>query len=134
MTPPRLPLSAADALRQRCRRIFNDQRRKARLAGVELSYGVEDLVELARTVRLCVYCRMPVGFDFQFDHKRPVARGGAHALGNLVVACSRCNALKGKLTEDEFAELLALLARLHPAARQDVERRLIAGGVRYARR
>jgi hypothetical protein len=41
--------------------------------------------------------------------------------------------MKGQLTEAEFLELLSFLAGLHPAARQDLERRLIAGGSRYAR-
>ena len=72
--------------------------------------------------------------DFQFDHKVPVARGGAHALGNLVVACPRCNAMKGRLSAGEYLELLALLRDWHPAARQDLERRLLSGGTRYRRR
>jgi hypothetical protein len=37
------------------------------------------------------------------------------------------------LLESEFRKLLVLLSRWHPAARADVERRLLAGGKRYSR-
>jgi len=89
---------------------------------------------LAREAKLCVYCRAPLSLALSFDHRVPIARSGLHAISNLCVCCQRCNTLKGKLTTDEFTELLALLQRLHPAARQDLERRLLAGGVRYCRR
>jgi hypothetical protein len=35
--------------------------------------------------------------------------------------------IKGQLTETEFRQLLTLLARMHPAARADLERRLQVG-------
>jgi hypothetical protein len=68
----------------------------------------------------------------QIDHRIPIARGGKHQRSNLAVACSRCNAIKGMWTESEFRRHLALLESVHPAARQDHERRLIAGAARYA--
>ncbi|HTU23129.1 MAG TPA: HNH endonuclease signature motif containing protein [Gemmataceae bacterium] len=81
---------------------------------------------------LCEYCRTPVSFAVQLDHRTPIGRGGKHSRDNLAVCCGRCNAIKGLLAEAEFRALLTLLASLHPAARQDVERRLVAGGKRYA--
>ncbi|MHB1422799.1 MAG: HNH endonuclease [Gemmataceae bacterium] len=83
---------------------------------------------------LCAYCRAPLSFAASLDHRQPLARGGRHQLANLAVCCSRCNSLKGQLAESEFRELLGLLSRTHPAARTDIERRLLAGGKRYASR
>ena len=36
------------------------------------------------------------------DHVYPLAKGGAHTPGNLVVACAPCNRLKGNLLPHEF--------------------------------
>jgi hypothetical protein len=70
----------------------------------------------------------------QFDHLHPIARGGRFAVWNTTIACSRCNQLRGLLTEAETLELREFLEGLHPVARQDIERRLHAGGQRYASR
>ena len=82
----------------------------------------------------CGLLRGPLSFAASLDHRTPIARGGRHELANLAVCCERCNRLKGQLTEGEFRELLALLARTHPVARTDIERRLLAGGQRYGSR
>lgn len=37
----------------------------------------------------CTYCGSEE--DIQVDHVIPLARGGAHAIGNLVPACRKCN-------------------------------------------
>jgi 5-methylcytosine-specific restriction endonuclease McrA len=51
----------------------------------------------------CVYCAATLEFDFAtLDHVYPLSRGGAHAPGNLVMACGRCNRLKGDLLPNEF--------------------------------
>jgi 5-methylcytosine-specific restriction endonuclease McrA len=53
--------------------------------------------------RRCVYCAAPLDFDYAtLDHVQPLAHGGAHAPGNLVLACARCNRLKGDLLPTEF--------------------------------
>ena len=123
-------------LKRRCRSALSCHRGRAKAAGVlKLPYGLDDLLTLVGSATTCAYCRCPLGFGtLQFDHKQPTARGGLHALGNLAVACSRCNALKGMLTADEFALLRELLAKLHPIASEDLQRRLLSGGVRYAGR
>ena len=36
------------------------------------------------------------------DHVHPLAHGGSHLPGNLVVACARCNRLKGDMLPYEF--------------------------------
>jgi hypothetical protein len=66
------------------------------------------------------------------DHRTPIARGGKHVLANLLPACERCNSIKGLWLESEFRALLAFLETVHPAARQDLECRLLAGGTVYA--
>lgn len=53
--------------------------------------------------RRCVYCAAPLDFDVAtIDHVHPLAHGGAHAPGNVVLACARCNRLKGDLLPTEF--------------------------------
>lgn len=53
--------------------------------------------------RRCVYCAAPLDFDFAtLDHVHPLAHGGAHVPGNLVLACARCNRLKGDMLPTEF--------------------------------
>jgi 5-methylcytosine-specific restriction endonuclease McrA len=121
----------ADPLRQRCRRALADHRARAKADGVTLRYGLADLEALARAELQCAYCRLPVGWDFQIDHRTPTSRGGKHALSNLAVACARCNQIKGKLTEQEYRELLALARAWHPAAAEDLLGRLRSGWRRY---
>jgi 5-methylcytosine-specific restriction endonuclease McrA len=51
----------------------------------------------------CVYCAVPLDqHTATLDHVVPLARGGAHDPGNLVVACAPCNRLKGDLLPFEF--------------------------------
>lgn len=53
--------------------------------------------------RRCVYCAQPLALDSAtLDHVHPIARGGSHALGNLVAACERCNRMKGDMLPSEF--------------------------------
>ena len=129
----RAPGTQADSLLARARRLLHDHKTRARKDGAVLDYTVHDVRQLLADNPLCSYCRGPLSFAASLDHKTPIARGGRHTLENLAVCCTRCNALKGSWTAEEFRALLALLADLHPAARQDLERRLLAGGKRYAR-
>lgn len=51
----------------------------------------------------CVYCATRLDQNTAtLDHVVPLARGGAHDPGNLVVACGPCNRLKGDLLPYEF--------------------------------
>jgi 5-methylcytosine-specific restriction endonuclease McrA len=121
----------ADANLARARRLLHDHRTRAKRDGCQLDYALTDLQRLIAEHPLCAYCRAPVSFAVQVDHRTPIARGGRHQLANLAVCCSRCNALKGQLTEVEFRELLSFLAQ-HPRVAADLERRLLAGAARYA--
>lgn len=51
----------------------------------------------------CVYCATHLDqHTATLDHVVPLARGGAHDPGNIVVACAPCNRLKGDLLPFEF--------------------------------
>lgn len=53
--------------------------------------------------RRCVYCAAALEFDFAtLDHVHPLSHGGTHVPGNVVLACARCNRLKGDLLPTEF--------------------------------
>jgi 5-methylcytosine-specific restriction endonuclease McrA len=125
-------LTQAAALLSRARRLLSDHRTRAKKVGVRLNYGLVDIRRLLEAQPLCEYCRAPVSFAVTLDHADPISRGGKHALDNLAICCSRCNSMKGMLTEAEFRKLLTFLALLHPVARTDLERRLLAGTSRYA--
>lgn len=122
----------ADAiLRRKCRLALDRHRAAAKQAGVKLDYSLRDLERLAGQTQQCAYCRAPLGYDFEFDHAQPLARGGAHALDNLVLAHVGCNQAKGMLDAENFLALRRLLLSFHPTEMTDVLRRLRAGGRRY---
>lgn len=55
----------------------------------------------ARDGLCCRYCGFQSERDpsrFQLDHVHPVSRGGTNDVENLVVACERCNRMKGAET------------------------------------
>jgi 5-methylcytosine-specific restriction endonuclease McrA len=127
------PLTPAQALRRRCKGIYAAQRRRAEADGAALNYDADDLAFLAEREQRCRYCRAPFPLDqLRFDHSKPLARGGRHAADNLIVCCDHCNRLKGRLDFHEFHLLLNFLAGLHPAARLDLEKRLLSGSRVYA--
>lgn len=89
------------ANRERANRSDNQSihRRRARMR----VNGVFDIrpIEIARLYRqACAYCGSRE--SIQLDHVIPIARGGTHSIGNLISACSSCNASKGSLTITEW--------------------------------
>lgn len=53
--------------------------------------------------RRCVYCATPLDFETAtLDHVYPLAHGGAHHPGNVVLACISCNQLKSDRLPAEF--------------------------------
>lgn len=54
----------------------------------------------------CYWCNQELDRDtpraIAIDHVIPLALGGKHSKENLVVACSRCNSVKGALMPDDF--------------------------------
>ncbi len=128
-----LPGTQADVVLKRCRQVLRDHRGAAKALGIVLDYGLPELRSLFEQSKCCRWCKLPVAFDAHVDHLHPLARGGAMAYYNLAISCSRCNRLRGQLSEAETLELIEFLGGLHPVARADLERRLLAGGERYAR-
>ncbi len=63
---------------------------------------------------LCFYCHVVLTYDTDnrrlrataatLDHKIPYSKGGPQHLGNLVVACHRCNAERKDTPFDEFLD------------------------------
>lgn len=76
------------------------QRRRALQLGATVepvtARQLRDLFEAFRN--LCAYCAVRPATDV--DHFMPLARGGAHALANLVPACGDCN--RRKCARDPF--------------------------------
>lgn len=53
--------------------------------------------------RRCVYCATALDFETAtLDHVYPLAHGGAHTPGNVVLACTHCNRLKSDLLPTQF--------------------------------
>lgn len=76
----------------------------------------------------CLYCRLRLGRKAAtLDHVIPIARGGTHHVGNLVLACRHCNAAKRERTAQEWLDDLR-----HACERLALVRSL-ESGVRLAR-
>jgi 5-methylcytosine-specific restriction endonuclease McrA len=58
--------------------------------------------------KICHWCGSKCG-PWHVDHRVPLAKGGAHELRNLVIACSNCNLRKGARDPIEFAQSLGAL-------------------------
>lgn len=121
-------------LRRRLAGVLRRHRHLAKAVGQKIDYDLDYLLYLVQSNPTCEYCKLPYALDdLQFDHKTPIARGGVMSLPNLCCSCRRCNELKGSLHADEYMALRRFLRTLHPAAAEDLERRLIAGGAVHAK-
>lgn len=77
----------------RAYRVSNQQKRVARLAGVENNYTVTDWQDtLLRFGNMCVYCGAQE--NIVRDHFIPIAKKGGNIKSNVVPACRRCNSSK----------------------------------------
>ena len=86
-----LPRARRGLLRRVRRLLPNEQKRAIKLAA------------LRDCGRRCVYCAAPLSYErATLDHVYPLAKGGAHAPGNVVVACPSCNRLKTDMLPGEF--------------------------------
>jgi len=76
---------------KRNRSSLRNSLRRARIA--ENGIFLVTAKDIARLLRQpCAYCGAVAE---HIDHVVPIARGGAHKIGNLVAACSSCNLRKG---------------------------------------
>jgi 5-methylcytosine-specific restriction endonuclease McrA len=87
------------------RSAYESKRRAAKaLSAIECA-GVNEYFQKIKSSKSvnCYYCGSAVsGSVSHIDHMVPLARGGAHRVENLCVACPSCNLRKGKKTHIEF--------------------------------
>lgn len=97
---------AANPDKMRAKGLRDEQRRRARLAGADVRMVTErDLRRLEDRQRgRCFYCADGPS-PLTMDHVIPIARGGRHAIGNLVLACEKCNKSKGSRLLVEWVRL-----------------------------
>jgi 5-methylcytosine-specific restriction endonuclease McrA len=110
---------------------FHSHKKRAREAGVELDYTLDQLRDVVKEALgdVCQYCGGPLTvMNWETDHRLPTSRGGQHALANIVIVCDGCNLAKGPISHDEFDALLDLLRTFHPLAKKNLLARLRAGG------
>lgn len=93
--------------------------RRATECGVEvLEFTVRDHSRLYRRQRgKCAYCGGGKGI-LQMDHVVPLALGGRHSPGNIVLACADCNKLKAAMTLMEW-KLAKRIGKYPKAAEYD---------------
>lgn len=111
--------------------IFRHQKELAAKAGRTLDYDLGGLRGIiAESVgMICAYAgEMITERNFSLDHDVPISRGGSFGLENLRVVSMRGNETKGKLTRPEYVALLCSLDMMGAEAKQDVLRRMRAGG------
>ena len=75
-------------------RLYNRQKSKRRKAQIksQTAHQIKPrhiLERFAQFDHRCAYCGAEG--DMQIEHVVPIAKGGTHALGNIVPACQRCN-------------------------------------------
>ncbi|MEO7522249.1 MAG: HNH endonuclease [Gemmatimonas sp.] len=76
--------------------------RQRKVAAVAMKHVMRK-VALRDCGQRCVYCATRLDqHTATLDHVVPLAHGGAHDPGNLVVACGPCNRLKGDRLPFEF--------------------------------
>lgn len=99
-------LEKTEAERKRIKRAKKRAQRRA-IAG-KLSKGLAiKLLKLQKGK--CVYCRTDLGESYEMDHVMPLARGGMNEDSNIQLLCRSCNASKGYLHPQEFAQKRNLL-------------------------
>lgn len=61
----------------------------------------------------CRYCPQPITvYTCQIDHGVPISRSGSPGLSNIDPTCPPCNAVKGKMTPEEFDFFLAKMQEM----------------------
>lgn len=92
-------------------RLTQSRRRAAKRSGDSCAVSAGDWEKIVhRSGGHCFYCG--VAADLTMDHVVPLARGGRHAIGNLVASCDFCNKSKGALFVTEWRLRSAMEAEL----------------------
>ena len=81
----------------------HNYRSRKRAGGGRLTRGlVGRLLKLQKG--LCPCCRLPLGSDFQLDHKMPLALGGQNVDANMQLLRATCNSSKGAKHPVDFMQ------------------------------
>lgn len=68
---------------------------------------ITELVAKRRAATACAYCGAPIdGNDYEFDHMKPLGRGGVNELANIAIVCPPCNQHKHNRTAAEWLAVL----------------------------
>jgi hypothetical protein len=124
-------MATRKTLAERCKSTLKSMKARARKDGDEIHFTVEDL--LTRVPEHCIWCRKRLTpAIINFDHLKPLARGGDWSLDNILAICASDNRRKGTLTDIEYRLLLRKLDELTDALGDDylkknVLKRLSAG-------
>ena len=83
----------------------NNRKRRAQKLGCDAPATAVQVTGLLMGAVACCYCesQFTEANTPTIDHFIPLAKGGAHEIGNLVVACGLCNSRKCALMPHEFA-------------------------------
>lgn len=100
-------IAAFHAANPGARRIYGSNRR-ARRSGGALSRGlVKKLFKLQQG--RCPCCRLPLGSDYQLDHKMPLVLGGANTDDNMQLLRKPCNLSKNAKHPVTFMQIRGFL-------------------------
>lgn len=85
----------------------NKARRRA-VTGTGASWAAVEAWK-AEQKKVCYWCGAKCADDFHVDHYHPLAKGGAHEVDNLVIACPSCNRHKSAKDPYQFAATVGRL-------------------------
>ena len=85
---------------------YKHRRRSAERSGVT---GTQFNEWKKAAPKVCYWCRTCCKKSPVVDHYVPLAKGGKHELGNLVISCRRCNATKSAKDPYDFAKTVGRL-------------------------
>lgn len=105
--------SQTDYISHKAYQLRSNWRTRAKQAGVDLS-GIPTASEIKKWLSdnypwKCYYTGVPLS-EFGIDHKLPLSLGGSYSFDNLVICDLGVNTAKGDMTEEEFKQLLSLIA------------------------
>lgn len=93
----------------RLQNINSEARRRQKTARVPCAPTSHQLADLRKEANgVCRYCGKRVK-ELTFDHVIPLAKGGLHAIHNLVMACRLCNSKKHTKTPEQWAKEIGML-------------------------